>query len=212
MRRILAQIAGAAIALAARLITAVRAIWVGIEPTGRQRVYFANHCSNADTVLIWTALPPHVRARTRPVAAADYWLSSPLRRFIGRDVFNAVLIDRRKEHRTEDPVAQMVSALDGGSSLILFPEGTRNTTEADLLPFRSGLYHLAAARPDVDLVPTWTDNLNYVMPKGEIIPIPLICTVTFGAPLRRDASEDKDAFLARARAALLSVRNGEPAS
>jgi 1-acyl-sn-glycerol-3-phosphate acyltransferase len=129
-----------------------------------------------------------------------------MRAFIGREVFNAVLIDRRPEARAEDPVTQMVTALDQGASLIIFPEGQRNSSDAQLLPFKSGLFHLAKTRPEVDLVPVWIANLNKVMPKGEVIPLPLICTVTFGAPLHLAADEAKDAFLARASQALLALQ------
>ena len=206
LRAFVARVTGLAISTFARFMTAPRAIWQGIEPVPHQRVYFANHSSNGDFVLLWTALPTPLRRQTRPVAALDYWLTSPLRALIGREVFNAVLIDRRPEARTEDPVAQMVSALDQGSSLIIFPEGQRNSTEATLLPFKSGLYHLAKARPGVDLVPVWIANLNRVMPKGEIIPVPLICTLTFGAPLHLAEDETKDVFLARATQALLALK------
>ena len=206
-----AEIAAAAITFFARLVTAVRGVWAGIEPVRRQRIYYANHVSHGDFVLVWTVLPERLRRRTRPVAGADYWLASPVRRFIGRHVFNAVLIDRNPETRTLDPVEQMAEALDGHDSLILFPEGTRNTTDDALLPFKSGLYHLAKARPKVDIVPVWVANLNRVMPKGEFVPIPLICTVTFGAPLHVGDGEEKDAFLDRARDALLALApaNGE---
>lgn len=206
LRALLAGVTGQAISVLARFLTAPRAIWQGIEPAPRQRVYFANHSSNADFVLLWTVLPAPLRRQTRPVAALDYWLTSPLRAFIGRDVFNAVLIDRRPERRAEDPVAQMVAALDQGASLILFPEGKRNSSDEPLLPFKSGLYHLATARPEVDLVPVWIANLNKVMPKGEIVPVPLICTLTFGAPLHLAPDESKEAFLARASAALLALQ------
>lgn len=206
LRAFAARATGLAITTFARFMTAPRALWQGIEPVPRQRVYFANHTSNGDFVLLWTALPSPLRRQTRPVAALDYWLTSPLRAFIGREVFNAVLIDRRPEARTEDPVAQMVTALDQGSSLIIFPEGQRNSSEAALLPFKSGLYHLAKARPQVDLVPVWIANLNRVMPKGEVIPVPLICTLTFGAPIHVEPEEPKDAFLARATEALLALK------
>lgn len=206
LRAFAARVTGQAISTFARFMTAPRAIWQGIEPVPHQRVYFANHSSNGDFVLLWTALPTPLRRQTRPVAALDYWLTSPLRAFIGREVFNAVLIDRRPEARTEDPVAQMAAALDQGASLILFPEGQRNSSDAPLLPFKSGLYHLAKARPGVDLVPVWIANLNRVMPKGEIIPVPLICTLTFGAPLHLAEDEPKDAFLARATQALLALK------
>ncbi len=210
LRSAAALATGKAITLFARFVTAPRALWQGIDPSYAQRIYYANHSSNGDFVLIWTVLPVALRARTRPVAALDYWLKSPLRSFIGREVFNAVLIDRRPEARTEDPVTQMAQALDEGASLILFPEGGRNSGETALLPFKSGLYHLAKRRPNVDMVPVWINNLNHVMPKGKIIPVPLICTLTFGAPLRLDPDEGKEAFLSRASASLLAL-SGEPA-
>jgi 1-acyl-sn-glycerol-3-phosphate acyltransferase len=210
--RFAARVAGKAIELFAKASTAVRADWRGIDPVQGQRVYFANHVSNADMPMIWSVLPPALRRQTRPVAAADYWLKNGWRAFAGRDVFRAVLIDRRPEARTEDPVAQMVAALDDGSSLILFPEGKRNMGTAPLEPFKTGLYHLAHARPAIDLVPVWIANLNAVMPKGEIIPLPLMCTVTFGAPIHLAEGEDKAAFLDRAATALLALRAREGGS
>lgn len=205
-RAFAARATGQVISVFARFMTAPRAVWQGIEPVPHQRVYFANHSSNGDFVLLWTALPAPLRRQTRPVAALDYWLKSPLRTFIGREVFNAVLIDRRPEARAEDPVTQMVTALDEGASLIIFPEGQRNSSDEPLLPFKSGLYHLAKTRPEVDLVPVWIANLNKVMPKGEVIPLPLICTLTFGAPLHLAADEPKDAFLTRTAQALLALQ------
>jgi 1-acyl-sn-glycerol-3-phosphate acyltransferase len=194
-----------AIAAVARIVTGVRGEWRGCAPDARCRIYFANHRSHADFVLIWTVLPAPLRRLTRPVAGADYWLKSPLRKFIGQRVFRAVLIDRHPATREADPIAVMAAALDQKSSLILFPEGTRNTSEEPLLPFKSGLYHLAVARPDVELVPMWIENLNRVMPKGEFVPIPLLCTVTIGAPITLGAGEDKKAFLDRSRNSLLAL-------
>lgn len=200
-----AAVAAQAIVMVARLVTAVRGIWYGAGLSGVQRVYFANHASHGDFILIWTVLPKRLRRRTRPVAGADYWLKTKARAFIGRDVFRAVLIERDPGRRLEDPVQQMARALDERSSLILFPEGTRNTGDEPLLPFRTGLYHLARARPGIEMVPVWIANLNRVMPKGEFLPIPLICTVTFGAPIHVGEAEEKDAFLTRARDALLAL-------
>ncbi len=199
----LGHLVGVALAGVIHLLTAPRIVWMSRPPALRPRVYFANHTSNADTVLIWAALPPSIRQKTRPVAAADYWLKNGLRKFFGTAVFNTVLIQRDPDQRGEDnPVEQMGEAIDEGSSLIIFPEGRRNDTEAPLLPFKSGLFHLAKARPEVDLIPVWIDNLNGVMPRGEVIPVPLICQVFFGAALRMEEGEDKDAFLIRASAAL----------
>ena len=205
-RQIAAQIAGHAIRLFARFITAARADWRGVEPVARQRVYFANHTSNGDLPMVWSVLPPAIRRMTRPVASADYWLKNPLRAFAARDVFRAVLVDRRRDVEKEDPMALILAALDEGSSLIIFPEGNRNMTEDPLLPFKSGLYNIGRARPEVDLVPTWIANLNTIMPKGEIIPLPLICTVTFGAPIHVGPDEPREEFLQRAAKALADLR------
>ncbi|PLQ00373.1 lysophospholipid acyltransferase family protein [Cupriavidus pauculus] len=206
----MASVVARAIVGFARLLTGMQARWNGCLPLARQRVYYANHSSHGDFVLIWGSLPPDLRPLTRPVAGADYWLKSGVRRFIGRDVFNALLIDRTggRDGVVQDPVSQMADVLAAGSSLIIFPEGTRNTTDERLLPFKSGIYHLARSCPveaDVEFVPVWIDNLNRVMPKGEIVPVPLLCTVTFGPPLRLEAEESKESFLARARDGLLSV-------
>jgi 1-acyl-sn-glycerol-3-phosphate acyltransferase len=191
----------------ARLVTGVRGEWRGCAPQPRRRVYFANHRSHGDFVLVWTVLPIALRGVTRPVAGADYWLKGSIRRFIAKHVFHAVLIERDAQTRAVDPIAVMTTALED-NSLILFPEGTRNTTAESMLPFRTGLYHVAKARPDVELVPVWIENLNRVMPKGEVVPIPLLCTVTFGTPIALGRDEDKAAFLDRCRNAVLALAPG----
>ena len=193
-----------------RLLTGAQAYWRGVRPTASLRIYYANHSSHGDFVLLWASLPPWLRRRTRPVAGADYWNRDALRRYVGGRVFRAVLIDRERREGSPDPIAQMADALAAGDSLILFPEGTRNVTDAPLLPFKSGLYHLAARCPQAELVPVWMNNLARVMPKGQLLPLPLLCTVTFGPPLRLADGEDKAAFLARARDALLALRPEDP--
>lgn len=191
----------------ARLLTAVQPLWQGFDPAERrQRIYYANHVSHGDFVLIWTVLPQSQRRRTRPVAGADYWRKGGLREFIGSDVFNSLLIERNRDGVQDDPIAQMATALDEGSSLIIFPEGTRNLTDAELLEFRSGIYRLAQTRPDIDVVPVWIDNLNRVLPKGSFVPVPLMCKVIFGTPLHVGEGEDKEQFLTRARDALLALK------
>lgn len=189
---------------AIRALTGARALWDGCEPTAQQRVYIGNHASHGDFVLIWSALPTGVRRHVRPVAGADYWNRDAIRRYLIRWVFNGVLIERDAVQRTEDPVQTLCNAVDGGASLILFPEGTRNVGDG-VAPFKSGIYHLARKRPELEFVPVWLDNLKRVMPKGALVPLPLLCTARFGTPLRLQAGEDKVAFLERARAALLAL-------
>ena len=190
----------------ARTLTGVQAFWRGCQPSAEQRIYFSNHASHGDFVLIWATLPSTLRRLVRPIAGADYWNRSAIRRFIGGRVFRAVLIDRTRSEGAPDPVSQMREVLVRGDSLIMFPEGTRNTGDEVLLPLKSGLFHLARSCPEVRLVPVWIENLKRVLPKGSYLPVPLACTVEFGAPLKLQPDEDKAAFLARARAAMLALR------
>jgi 1-acyl-sn-glycerol-3-phosphate acyltransferase len=187
-----------------RLLTGAQARWHGCPPKAEQRIYFANHQSHADLVLIWAALPQELRSITRPIAAKDYWTGSRFKRWITTEVFNAVYVERERKG-DEDPLQPLINALESGDSLILFPEGTRGFAE-DPQPFKSGIYNLARRFPDVVLVPAWIHNVQRVMPKGEVVPVPVLCSVTFGEPIKLEADEDRAAFLVRARESVVALR------
>ena len=187
-----------------RLLTGAQARWYGCPPKAEQRIYFANHQSHADLVLMWAALPQELRSITRPIAAKDYWTASKLKRWITTEVFNAVYVEREKKGDA-DPLQPLIDALESGDSLILFPEGTRGFAE-DPQPFKSGLYNLAKRFPGVVLVPAWIHNVQRVMPKGEVVPVPVLCSVTFGAPIALGEDEPRTDFLVRAREAVMAMR------
>jgi len=202
-----------ALARLARVIAGASVRWTSPPgPPAVQRVYFANHGSHLDFVLIWSALPAGVRVRTRPIAGADYWLRGRVRRYLATRVFRAVLIERGAQvghGRVEsgvDPIAEIVEAMGNDTSIIFFPEGTRSP-DGTLLPFRSGLYHLCQRKPALELVPVYLDNLTRILPKGEVMPVPLLSRVTFGAPLRLEPGEEKRVFLTRMREALMALRD-----
>ena len=203
--------AASLLAAVVRLATGVRVIWQGCAPSGATRVYFANHTSHLDALVLWGCLPAELRARTRPVAARDYWARGPLRRMLAGRVFRALLVDRNPVSGADKAAAARVTiealaaALRAGESLIVFPEGTRGDGR-ELAPFKSGLYHLARGAEGVELVPAYLDNLNRILPKGEVLPVPVLGSVTFGAPLVLGAGEEKTAFLERARAAVAALR------
>ena len=201
------------IAGAARLISGVNVRWVDSEPDARQTVYFANHTSHLDFVVLWSSLPAEIRARTRPVAAQDYW-EKGLRRAIAVNVFRAVLVARHQAAQEglaasgnpQQAIEQMVEAMGSDNSLILFPEGTRGTGE-EVAAFKSGLYYLWQRKPGLRLVPAYLNNLNRILPKGEFLPVPFISRLTFGPPLTVAADEAKPAFLGRARDALCRLKD-----
>jgi 1-acyl-sn-glycerol-3-phosphate acyltransferase len=279
----LAKLVGWLLLGVVRLLTGAQARWYGCPPKAEQRIYFANHQSHADLVMIWAALPEELRSITRPIAARDYWANTPVKRWITTEVFNAVYVERQAAAgspsapvvpvaaetpvqtveapaaaeriepsmepllprsapvdtapvRTEiqgeldlpaqpvsipeapaappvlpaareaDPLAPLIDALRSGDSIIIFPEGTRGHT-GEPQKFKSGLSALATQFPEVVLVPAWIDNVQRVMPKGEIVPVPILCSVTFGAPIRVEAGEERRPFLDRARAAVIALRD-----
>lgn len=203
------------LAAVARFISGVQVQWAGCEPSVRQRIYFANHTSHLDFIVLWSALPSEIRAKTRPIAAKDYWEETPVRRYLAANVFKAVVVERggmpKGKNHDETHLAgrslieEMTGALGGEYSLILFPEGTRGSGEK-VGPFRGGLYHLALRRPDVELVPAYLENLNRILPKGEIFAVPMLSLLTFGKPIHVEPHEEKHAFLERAREAVSCLR------
>jgi 1-acyl-sn-glycerol-3-phosphate acyltransferase len=188
-----------------RLLTGAQARWYGCPPKAEQRIYFANHQSHADLLLIWAALPQVLRTLTRPIAARDYWTRTPFRSWITTAVFNAIYVSRDRS-ADQDPLEPLVDALERGDSIILFPEGTRGHAD-EPQDFKAGLYNLALRFPQVVLVPAWINNVQRVMPKGEVVPVPVLCSVTFGAPLALRDGEDRKDFLVRARQAVVDLRD-----
>jgi 1-acyl-sn-glycerol-3-phosphate acyltransferase len=201
-----------------RALTGAQARWYGCPPKAEQRIYFANHQSHADLVMIWAALPAELRGITRPIAAKDYWTKTPFKHWLTREVFHAVYVERERKQGENgvfsDPLAPLIEALANGDSIILFPEGTRGFEE---LPqrFKSGLYNLALKFPNVVLVPAWINNIQRLLPKGEVVPVPVLCSVTFGAPMQIQKSgqgedawiEDHAAFAERSRNAVIALRD-----
>ncbi|MCG3180580.1 MAG: hypothetical protein BIFFINMI_02942 [Phycisphaerae bacterium] len=188
-----------------RLITGMTARWAGPSRPDRPCVYFANHASHLDAVVIWAALDRERRRRTRPVAARDYWQRGALRRYLAARVFHAVLIERHRVTRANNPLDDLAGALEAGFSLIMFPEGTRAADREELHEFQAGIYHLARRVEGLPLVPVHLENLNRILPKGEVLPVPLLGSATFGEPISLGPDESKEEFLARARQAVIAL-------
>lgn len=202
----MASLVASFLAWLARLISGANALWLDCQPLPRQRIYFGNHTSHMDFVVLWSVLPDEVRTQTRPVAAEEYWTTSKLRKYVAAEVFRAVLVDRNSSTVEErrNQMERMLEGMGQDQSLIIFPEGTRGEGD-EVQPFKSGLYHLAKAKPQVELVPVYLENLNRVLPKGEYLPVPLLSRVYFGPPMHLQDGETKEAFLERARQAMIGL-------
>jgi 1-acyl-sn-glycerol-3-phosphate acyltransferase len=194
------------IAGSARLAFGVAVCWSGWIPDARPRVYFANHTSHLDSLVLWSALPPEVRTRARPVAARDYWGQGRPARGRLAALLGVVLVERHNPtpEACAAQVTVLLEALEARASLIVFPEGTRGAGP-EVGAFKSGLYHLGHRRPGLDLVPVHLHNLGRILPKGALLPVPMLSRVTFGRPLQVGERESKEGFLARARAAVASL-------
>lgn len=193
------------LAAVARLLSGASVRWIECQPDPRQRVYFANHTSHLDAIVLWSSLPGSLRPLVRPVAAKDYWEKGLVRRYLAR-AFNALLIDRHDIKVHQSPVDLMLREMHDHLSLIVFPEGHRNT-EAEIGEFKSGLYYLAKKKPGLELAPVHIDNLNRVLPRGEFLPVPLLSCISFGPPMRLEPGEPKTVFLNRARDAVRRLRD-----
>lgn len=204
------------LARTAKFISGAHAIWRAPLQEDVQRIFFANHSSHLDFIVVWSALPKALREKTRPIAGRDYWMKGRVRRYLSAKVFRAILIDRRprdgsaqeKSVAARDAINQMAMEMGKEFSIIVFPEGTRGTGE-EVAPFKSGLYHLCQIKPDVQLVPVYLDNMNRILPKGELLPVPMLSRVVFGEPMELRRGEPKEQFLARARAALIRLKAEE---
>jgi 1-acyl-sn-glycerol-3-phosphate acyltransferase len=193
------------LALLARFLSGASVRWFDSQPDTCQRVYFANHTSHLDPIVIWSALPQAVRTITRPVAAKDYWSKGIVRRYFANQLFNAILIDREEIKVHQSPVDLIIREIGHSHSLILFPEGGRQDGR-DVAEFKSGLYYLCKKRPDLELIPVHIDNMNRILPRGKLLPVPMLSCITFGPPMWLEAGEAKVDFLARAREAVRRLK------
>ena len=199
------RITAPVLALLAKFFSGFSVRWIDCQPDTCQRVYFANHTSHLDALVIWSALPAEVRALSRPVAAKDYWSAGPIRRYLANEVFNAILIDRTEIKVHQSPVDLMMREIGDRYSVIVFPEGSRSLG-TEIGEFKSGLYYLCKKRPDLELIPVHIDNMNRILPRGEVLPVPLLTCITFGPPIWLEAGEPKMDFLGRAREAVRRLK------
>ncbi len=206
LKELLIRFVRGGMVLLAKFLSGASVRWVDCQPEPCQRVYFANHTSHLDSIVIWSVLPENVREKTRMVAALDYWKGGPIRRFLSNKVFHAILIDRKHVSIKNNPVNQLIREMEGDHSIIIFPEGGRGDGEK-IKDFKSGIYYLAKKKPEIELIPIYLDNMNRILPRGMILPVPMLSRVVFGPPIWIEQGEMKEDFLRRCREAVLKLKD-----
>jgi 1-acyl-sn-glycerol-3-phosphate acyltransferase len=163
----------------------------------------ANHNSHLDTLTLMSLFPGPLLDDVRPAAAADYFLKTGPAAWFSRNLIGIIPVVRGGRAAGEDPLAGVSQALEVGSIVIFFPEGTRGEPER-FKEMRSGIFHLSRRHPDVPIVPVFFHGLGKALPKGAFLPVPFFCDAFVGEPLER--SEDKETFLAALKARFEALR------
>ncbi len=169
-------------------------------------VFYANHSSHLDFMAIRAVFKRKQRRRIHPVAALHYWSSSILKRYLAKNIFDAILVDRKNSFKNKTMFENIAVFLERGDCVLIFPEGSRNDKGASIQNFKSGIYHLAKKYPETKFVPIYLENMNRSLSKGEILMVPFMTKVSFGESIVLENNETKNEFLKRTRNALILLR------
>ena len=152
-------------------------------PSSGPAVIVANHNSHLDTLMLMTLLPMRMLSRIHPVAAEDYFLKNRFLAWFVVNIIGVIPIKRKYIPGKPDPLIPVYDAIEDKRILIVFPEGSRGEPE-HMAAFKKGIAHLTRHFPDVPVVPVFMHGLGKTLPKGKYIPVPHICDVVIGEPLK----------------------------
>lgn len=151
-------------------------------PSKGPAIIVANHNSHLDTMVLMALMPLSRLKDIKPVAAADYFFSSPRKAWLSEHVLGIIPVERTSADKSVDPLEGCYEALARDRVLILFPEGSRGEPE-QMTDLKKGVSYLAERFPDAPVVPVFTHGLGKALPKGSFMLVPFFCDIFVGEPI-----------------------------
>lgn len=146
----------------------------------------ANHTSHLDTLVLMSLYPLKQLHRVRPIAAADYFHKNRWIKWFATYCIDIIPLTRNEIKAPNELFSGCYEALDHGDIVILFPEGTRSSTEDRIFKLKRGIHYLATRYDNVPVYPVILRGLGKALPKGEALFVPFNCDVVVGDALILD--------------------------
>jgi len=159
-------------------------------PLAGPAIIVANHNSHLDTMVLMSLYPLSMLHKIRPVAAADYFMSSRLLKWFSITGVGIIPLDRNARIKKSELFSDCHKALDEGDILILFPEGTRGDPEK-MSTIKKGVFHIVNERTDTQITPVLMHGLGRSLPRGEALLVPFNCDVIIGDKLPQVTTSKK---------------------
>ena len=150
-------------------------------------VFVSNHASMFDIPTVFVALKGNVNiVFKKELAYVPIW-GWALR------FGHFIMIDRSNPRKAMASIERAAQSIRKGSSVILFPEGTR-TRDGNLQPFKRGAFSLAV-KAGVPVVPLTINGAFTIMPKGSLNIRPANISVVLAKPISTLGLKGKDGEL-----------------
>jgi 1-acyl-sn-glycerol-3-phosphate acyltransferase len=160
-------------------------------------IFVSNHESALDIVALLARLPRAFR-----FVAKQELFDLPVFGWYMR-IGGHVAVDRSNRNRAVASLRRAGAVVRGGTSLLVFPEGTRSK-DGRILPFKKGPFVLAV-EAGVPVVPVAISGAGRITPKAAIAVYPGTIRIALGEPVDPAAFPDKTALLVEVRRRVIAL-------